>query len=95
MQCGGMLAESSSARWRLKARGLVDVRRYRSKERQTPFKEGYLITWMDSNKPREKAIEEAVKRTDDALAGMGGALAQKSAVSRQAQRPGDLVSQMK
>lgn len=54
---------------RLEARGLVYVRGYRSNERQTPFKEGYLITWIDSNKPREKAIEEAVQRTDDALAG--------------------------
>lgn len=54
---------------RLEARGLVYVRGYRSNERQTPFKEGYLITCIDSNKPREKAIEEAVQRTDDALAG--------------------------
>jgi hypothetical protein len=54
---------------RLDPRGLVYVRGYRSNERQTPFKEGYLITWIDPSKPREKAIEEAVQRTDEALAG--------------------------
>ena len=54
---------------RLEAAGSVLVRGYRTNERQTPFKEGYLITWIDSNKTREKAIEEAVKRTDVALAG--------------------------
>ena len=54
---------------RLEAAGSVLVRGYRTNERQTPFKEGYLITWIDSNKTREKAIEEAVERTDVALAG--------------------------
>ena len=54
---------------RLEPRGLVYVRGYRSNERQTPFKEGYLITWIDPSKSREKAIEEAVQRTDEALAG--------------------------
>jgi hypothetical protein len=54
---------------RLEAKRLVYVRGYRTNERQTPFKEGYLITWIDPETPREKAIEEAVKRTDIALAG--------------------------
>jgi len=30
-------------------------------DRQTPFKKGYVTTW---NKPRGKAVEEAVKRTN-------------------------------
>ena len=47
--------------------GLIYVRGYRSDERQTPFKEGYLITWLDQNKTREQAIEEAIERTDKAL----------------------------
>lgn len=54
---------------RYEQRGMVYVRGYRSDDRQTPFKEGYLLTWIDSNKPREQAIEEAIKRTEVALAG--------------------------
>jgi hypothetical protein len=66
---GVMVRDVMACVRRLEARGLVYVRGYRSNERQTPFKEGYLITRIDSNKPREKAIEEAVQRTDEALAG--------------------------
>ncbi|MGC8849250.1 MAG: hypothetical protein ACP5QI_02115 [Candidatus Bathyarchaeia archaeon] len=54
---------------RFERKGLVYVRGYRSHDRQTPFKEGYLLTWIDQDKPREKAIGEAVERTDEALAG--------------------------
>jgi len=54
---------------RLEAKRLVYVRGYRTDQRQTPFKEGYLVAWIDPEKPREKAIEEAVKRTEVALAG--------------------------
>ena len=46
----------------------VYVRGYRSEERQTPFKEGYLLTWIDQNKDRDQAIEEAINRTDIVLA---------------------------
>lgn len=58
----------SNAR-RFERQGLVYVRGYRTHERQTPFKEGYLLTWIDPKKPRENAIEEAVQRTEKALAG--------------------------
>jgi len=58
----------SNAR-RFEKGGLVYVRGYRMNDRQTPFQEGYLLTWIDPRKPRERAIEEAVKRTDAALAG--------------------------
>jgi len=54
---------------RLETKRLVYVRGYRTDQRQTPFKEGYLVAWIDPEKPREKAIEEAVKRTEVALAG--------------------------
>lgn len=54
---------------RFEARGLVYVRGYGTNERQTPFKEGYLITWLDPSKPKEKAVDEAVRRTDAALGG--------------------------
>jgi len=46
---------------------LIYVRGYRSDDRQTPFKEGYLLTWLDQNLPRENAIQEAIERTDKAL----------------------------
>ena len=58
---------SNVRRWEKK--GLVYVRGYRMHDRQTPFKEGFLLTWIDQKKPREKAIEEAVQRTDVALDG--------------------------
>ena len=54
---------------RFEEKGLVYVRGYKTDERQTPFKRGYLITWLDSKKAREKAIEQAVDRTNRALKG--------------------------
>jgi len=54
---------------RFERKGLLYVRGYKSDERQTPFREGYLITWIDPELPREEAIVEAVKRTETALAG--------------------------
>jgi len=38
---------------RLERKGLVYVRGYRSGSRETPFKEGFLIAWIDPSKPRE------------------------------------------
>jgi hypothetical protein len=52
---------------RFEGKGLVYVRGYKLDDRQTPFKDGYLITWIDPNKPREQAIEEAIRRTDARL----------------------------
>lgn len=57
---------SNVRRWEKK--GLVFVRGYRLDDRQTPFKEGYLVTYIDSSKPREEAIKEAVEKTEKALA---------------------------
>jgi len=54
---------------RFEARGLVYVRGYKTDERQTPFKRGYLITWLDPEKPRKESIDEAIKRTDKVLDG--------------------------
>jgi hypothetical protein len=45
----------------------VCVRGYRTEDRQTPFREGYLLTWLDQDKPREQAIEDAIQRTNKAL----------------------------
>lgn len=52
---------------RFEERGLVYVRGYKLEERQTPFKEGYLLTWIDQEKSREEAIGEAIQKTDKAL----------------------------
>lgn len=52
-------------RWEKK--GLLLVRGYRLDERQTPFKEGYLIVWLDASKPREEAIILAIEKTEIAL----------------------------
>jgi hypothetical protein len=52
---------------RFEERGFVYVRGYKLEERQTPFKEGYLITWINQEKSREEAIEDAIQKTDRAL----------------------------
>jgi len=54
---------------RFEEKSLVYVRGYKTDDRQTPFIKGYLITWLDPDKPREEAIEEAVERTNKALKG--------------------------
>lgn len=46
----------------------VYVRGYKTDQRQTPFKEGYVLSWIDQEKPRDQAIEEAVVRTNTILA---------------------------
>jgi len=46
---------------------LVYVRGYRTEEGQTPFRNGYILTWIAQEKSREQAIEEAVKRTNAVL----------------------------
>ncbi len=46
---------------------LIYVRGYRSEDRQTPFREGFLLTWLDQDLPREKAIHEAIERTEKEL----------------------------
>ncbi len=46
---------------------LIYVRGYRSEDRQTPFREGYLLTWLNQDLPRENAIQEAIERTEKEL----------------------------
>lgn len=58
---------------RYERKGLVYVRGYRTHDHQTPFKQGYLLTWVDQQKSRDEAIHDAVKRTDEALAGSSSA----------------------
>jgi len=58
---------------RFERAGLVYVRGYKSDDRQTPFRKGFLLCWLHPEKPREEAIEEAVKKTNVALAGRASA----------------------
>jgi hypothetical protein len=53
---------------RAKDKHLAYIRGYRTHDQETPFKEGYLLTWVDSSLPKEQAIEEAVERTNTRLA---------------------------
>jgi DNA-binding Lrp family transcriptional regulator len=52
---------------RFEKKGMVYVRGYRMHDRQTPFKDGYLLTWIDNRKHREQAIEEAIRKTNKVL----------------------------
>ena len=54
---------------RYEKRGLIYFRGYRNAEHETPFAAGYIVTYVDSNKPREMAIAEATERTDLLLEG--------------------------
>ncbi len=48
-------------------RGLIYIRGYKSDTSLTPFREGYLLTWIDQGKPQESAMDEAFQRTEQAL----------------------------
>ena len=52
---------------RAEKKGLIYVRGYRTHDRPTPFIEGYIVTWLNQELPREQAIEEAIQRTDKTL----------------------------
>jgi len=52
---------------RYERKGLVYVRGYKSDERETPFRRGFMLTWIDGGLPREQAMREAVERTEAAL----------------------------
>ncbi len=58
---------SSARRW--EAKGFVYIRGYKTDERQTPFREGYILTVVDRDKPWEIAVDEAIARTDRVLEG--------------------------
>jgi hypothetical protein len=52
---------------RFERNGFVYVRGYRMHDKQTPFKDGYLLTWIGLGRPREQSIEEAIKKTNAVL----------------------------
>jgi hypothetical protein len=55
----------NARRW--EGKGLVCIRGYKTDERQSPFREGYMLTWIDQEKPREGAVDEAVERESKVL----------------------------
>jgi hypothetical protein len=59
---------ANARRWEKK--GLVYIRGYKTDGGQSPFREGYMLTWVDPKKQREQAMSEAVARTDKALEGV-------------------------
>jgi hypothetical protein len=48
-------------------KGWVLVRGYNTDVNSTPFREGYLLTWIDQDKSQQQAVIEAFKRTEEAL----------------------------
>jgi len=54
---------------RYEKRGQVYFRGYRNAEHETPFAAGFIVTYVDPNKPREITIAEATERTDLLLEG--------------------------
>ncbi|MDR2203087.1 MAG: hypothetical protein LBE76_02050 [Nitrososphaerota archaeon] len=43
---------------RLERKGRMYVRGYRSHDKQTPFRDGFLVTWIADDKPRAEAFGE-------------------------------------
>lgn len=54
---------------KLKPFRLVQVRGYKGDEDQTPFKEGFMLTWIDQEIDRDTAVNQATERIEKALHG--------------------------
>ena len=67
---------------RFERQGLVYVRGYKTDEAETPFRRGYLLTWLDQGLPRKQAISEVVERTDFALDGVASSSPQMERMHR-------------
>ncbi|MEP0824872.1 MAG: hypothetical protein HRF40_05250 [Nitrososphaera sp.] len=56
---------------RYERKGLLYVRGYQTHDSQSPFQEGYLITWIEHDEDRQQddlaALKQAVLRTNEAL----------------------------
>ena len=63
---GVIMPDVMNAVRRLERKGLVYVRGYKTHDCMTPFRDGYLITWIEPQPDREKALAEAVERTTKA-----------------------------
>ncbi len=54
---------------RFEKKGLVFVRGYQSHDKRSPFRKGYVISWIEQSKPRETAVKEAFDRTNNVIVG--------------------------
>ena len=52
---------------RYEKKGLVFVRGYQSHDQRSPFKKGFILTWIEQDLPRDQAIKEAFERTSKVL----------------------------
>jgi len=57
----------SNMRMRYEPKGLVFIRGYQSHDQRSPFKKGFILTWIDQNLPRDQAIREAFERTNKVI----------------------------
>jgi hypothetical protein len=64
---GVVMSDVMSTVRRLERKGRMYVRGYRSHDRQTPFRDVFLVTWIAEDKPRTEALADAVRRTIVAL----------------------------
>jgi DNA-binding MarR family transcriptional regulator len=52
---------------RFEKKGLVYVRGYQTHDGRSPFRKGFLLTFIDQDKSRDTAVREAFERTDKML----------------------------
>ena len=52
---------------RFERKGLVYVRGYQSHDHRSPFKKGFILTYIDQDLPRDRAVREAFERTSKVL----------------------------
>ena len=57
----------SNMRMRYEPKGLVFIRGYQSHDQRSPFKKGFILTWIDQDLPRDQAVREAFERTDKVI----------------------------
>lgn len=52
---------------RYERKGMFYIRGYQSHDQRSPFKKGFILTWIDQTLPRDRAIKEAFERTSKVL----------------------------
>ena len=52
---------------RFERKGLAFVRGYQMHSKRSPFRKGYVITWIDQDLPREQAVKDAFERTNSII----------------------------
>ena len=52
---------------RFEKKGLIYVRGYQSRDQRSPFRKGFILTYVDQKLPRDRAVKEAFERTSKML----------------------------